>query len=172
MYLKGNMLKLSFFLFLSCSVLLTACSTLKSSALFEGQATETAVQPEAGPSPKYYDFDDVLIPPGLRFDAAKSTVINTSSFTGGALVLDGRLDPTFLADFFVTNMTKDNWQLKTTVKYSSTILTFEKPNKGCVITIDPGTFYSVVKVWVMVAKDANRASVVVPSQPTSVPGLQ
>ncbi|MFH1147321.1 MAG: hypothetical protein V1736_06395 [Pseudomonadota bacterium] len=167
MCLRRNTLGVLLLLLLSCPVLLTACSTLKLSALTEGMAAEPAAQPEAGPSSKYYDFDDVLIPPGLDFDAAKSTVINTSVFTGGALVLSGRLDPAFLADFFVNNMAKDNWQLKTMVKYSSTILTFEKPNKGCVITIDPGTFNTVVRVWVMVAKETHKTPVVIPNQPAS-----
>ena len=103
---------------------------------------------ETGNSPTYYDFDDVLIPPELKLDTQKSMVVGTSTFSGGVLVFNGYVDPASLIDFFLKNMAKDNWQLKGSIKYRHTVLTFEKPNKGCVITVGEQTFNTPVEIWV------------------------
>lgn len=103
---------------------------------------------ETGNSPAYYDFDDILIPPELKLDTQKSMIVNTSTFSGGVLVFNGYVDQASLIDFFLKNMTKDNWQLKGSIKYRQTILTFEKPNKGCVITMGEKTFNTPVEIWV------------------------
>jgi hypothetical protein len=92
-------------------------------------------------------FDDILIPPELKLDTQKSMVVNTST-SGGVLVFNGYVDEASLIDFFLKNMNKDNWQLKGSIKYRHTVLTFEKPNKGCVITIGEKTFNTPVEIWV------------------------
>ena len=101
-----------------------------------------------GNSPTYYDFGDVLIPPELKLDTQKSMVVSTSTFSGGVLVLNGYVDQASLIDFFLKNMAKDNWQLKGSIKYRHTVLTFEKPNKGCVITIGENAFNTPVEIWI------------------------
>lgn len=134
------------------SMLTLGCaSTLSSPAppTEEKQVYGPTIKAEpAGPSPTYYDFDDILIPPELKLDTGKSMVVNTSTFSGGVMLFNGYVQPASLIDFFMKNMAKDNWQLKGSIKYRHTVLTFEKPGKGCVIMIREETFNTPVEIWV------------------------
>lgn len=151
MGIQKNLFRFSLLLFLIFMVMLGCAGTLSPTA---PPATEEkhlygpTRSGNAGPSPTYYDFDDILIPPELKLDTQKSMVVNTSTFSGGVLVFNGYVDEASLIDFFLKNMNKDNWQLKGSIKYRHTVLTFEKPNKGCVITIGEKTFNTPVEIWV------------------------
>ncbi len=146
---RKKLLGWSWLLSLGFVVMLGCAGTLKPSPpATEEKHLYGPLQSSSGPSPTYYDFDDVLIPPELKLDTHKSMVISTSTFSGGVLVFNGYVDSASLVDFFLNNMAKDNWQLKGSIKYRHTVLTFEKPGKGCVVTIGEQTFNTPVEIWV------------------------
>ncbi|HEC99413.1 MAG TPA: hypothetical protein ENN18_03405 [Proteobacteria bacterium] len=151
MGIQKNLFKFSLLLSLIFMVMLGCAGTLSPTAppaTEEKHSYGPARSGETGNSPTYYDFDDVLIPPELKLDTQKSMVVSTSTFSGGVLVFNGYVDQASLIDFFLKNMAKDNWQLKGSIKYRHTVLTFEKPNKGCVITIGEKAFNTPVEIWV------------------------
>lgn len=164
MVTQKNLLKLSVLMVFIFTVMLLGCATLKQ----EAPATEEKhlygpkKSDKTGPAPTYYDFDDILIPPELKLDTHKSIVVNTSTFSGGVMVFNGYVDPASLIDFFVKNMTKDNWQMKGSIKYRHTVLTFEKPNKGCVIMVGEETFNTPVEIWVGILHEPKTGQMPIP----------
>ena len=151
MVMRKALLRLAVILSFICIVMSGCAGTLSPTAppaTEEKHSYSPLKSGETGNSPTYYDFDDVLIPPELKLDTQKSMVVSTSTFSGGVLVFNGYVDQASLIDFFLKNMAKDNWQLKGSIKYRHTVLTFEKPNKGCVITVGEQTFNTPVEIWI------------------------
>jgi hypothetical protein len=58
-----------------------------------------------------------------------------------------------LINFFINNMSKDNWNLETSLKAAKSVLVFDKPNKSCVIQITDG-FQSTATVLAVEYKAA------------------
>jgi hypothetical protein len=85
--------------------------------------------------------------------------INTSSFTGGIVVLGGRVEATSLADFFVNSMQKNNWALAGEVRYNNILLSFTKPNKNCMISItgDSYSYKTTVTAYITANNQAQAA---------------
>jgi hypothetical protein len=96
---------------------------------------------------QYYDFSDVLIPGELKLKPKLSSIYRTPGFAAGLLVFEGRYDATSLSGFFESNMAKDNWRSKASLKFNPMILIFEKDNRVCVIRIEEYTFTTHVEVW-------------------------
>lgn len=163
MVTQKNLVRLSLLLSFVSMVML-GCATLNPAPppTEEKHLYGPAKSEKAGPSPTYYDFDDILIPPELKLDHQKSMVVSSATFSGGVLVFNGYVDPASLIDFFVKNMAKDNWQLKGSIKYRHTVLTFEKPNKGCVITIREESFNTPVEIWVGVLHEPKTGRLPLP----------
>lgn len=105
-----------------------------------GTDTETYPAAPAEPAHSYQDFDDILIPKDLTLNQDESVVFKTDQFKTAVLKYSGRVNAEDLFNFFINNMTKDNWFLKFSTKSNKSSLIFEKPNKVCRITIDDGTY--------------------------------
>jgi hypothetical protein len=86
----------------------------------------------------YYDFDDVLVPRELSPVDKEKYVFTDSRFHAGFRIFEGRVVAEDLYNFFVTNMAKDNWELKYSLKSVRSLLVFEKQSKSCTITIEDG----------------------------------
>ena len=104
----------------------------------------------------YHDFDDILIPKAMQVDRRLSSVFETSTIKAGVLSLTGMLKFDELIEFFITNMTKDNWTVVSTLKGPRSILQFEKGNRWCVITLADSSYgYKTrVDIWVTPKNDA------------------
>lgn len=91
---------------------------------------------------------------------AKTSFCSTSTpqFKAGILVYKGRVDYISLANFFENNMIKDNWNMRSKIRYSRTIMVFEKPDRDCIINIIDQTFNTVVEVMVAPRMDPRTAS--------------
>jgi hypothetical protein len=126
----------------------SGCAYFRSSGVGAESADTPAVQEDAGPSPLYYDFGDVLVPEELKVDKKRSFVYHAPGFTAGVLGLYGRVDVNSLIRFFENNMAKDNWKLASSFKSPRTIMFFHKMNRSCIINITEGKLKSEVEIWV------------------------
>jgi len=88
--------------------------------------------------PDYYmDFDDIMIPKEINYDADNSYKLDNSKFRAAIMRFTGRVQVMELINYFLNNMAKDNWTLVSNNKASTVhVMTFEKYNKSCVIQVD------------------------------------
>lgn len=114
----------------------------------------TATAQSAG---TYADFEDVLIPREMEMDAKISFMFETPQFKTGILVYKGRVDYVSLANFFENNMIKDNWKMRSKIRYTRTIMVFEKPDRDCIINIFDETFNTIAEVMVAPRMDSRPA---------------
>jgi hypothetical protein len=101
-----------------------------------------------GPAPVYYDFVDILIPAELSLVKKSSFVYSTPSFSAGVLVFEGYVQGESLVNFFTTNMPKDGWTLKSSFRYRRVILSFEKNERSCLVTVTEFPMKTRVEIWV------------------------
>ncbi len=136
---------------------LTACANMHSGTGTTG-STPAAKDSTAQNAPYFpTSFNDFEVPGELKLDSKHTMFINTSSFTGGVIALEGRVEMASLADFFVNSMQKNNWRLIGEVRYNNTLLAFTKPNKNCMISIYTDSFGYDTKVTVYIS-DNNLSS--------------
>lgn len=137
--------------------MLSACSSLQKK---ESETAKTSA-PKSGaasqPLGTYVEFEDVLIPRELELESKSSFVFETPQFKTGILVYKGRVDYVSLANFFEKNMIKDNWNMRSKIKYTRTIMVFEKPDRDCIINIIDQTFNTIVEVMVAPRMDSRPA---------------
>ena len=97
----------------------------------------------------YYDFEDVLIPMGLKIVDSKTVVVSTPGSTSGIIALKGRAERQSLFNFFGYNMQKDNWSILSQIKSpGTTIMVFQKSSRIAVITIRSEQIYTYVEIGV------------------------
>jgi len=96
----------------------------------------------------YYDFKDILIPREMKLDSKDSLLIETGKRKAGRICFKGRMDPLELFDFFVLNMPKDRWALRSYFKYGAYLLVFEKPDRDCILSIHEESFNTKLEIWV------------------------
>ena len=101
-----------------------------------------------GPVPIYYDFVDILIPAELSLVKKNSFVYSTPSFSAGVLVFEGYVQGESLVNFFTTNMPKDGWTLKSSFRYRRVILSFEKEERSCLVSVAEFPVKTRVEIWV------------------------
>ena len=134
------------FLFFIISCGTTIQSRSKSVSSEPVQKTKDASYQETVNS--YYDFDDILVPKGMKLVPKSCLLFETPQLKAGLLHFEGRVEPVSLFNFFINNMPKDNWQLSSYVKYGRYIIVFEKPDKDCVISINEMTLKTMLQIWV------------------------
>ena len=153
-------------------LLTTSCTSLNWPSMGGSSKDPEAEAPSGASLPAsqeldsyYYDFDDVRIYNELKLDAKESFVIETPGTKSGVLVFDGRVERLSLTDFFVNQMNRDGWRMRSAFKSPRTILIFEKPGKFGVINITDERFNTHVEIWVTSA--SGKAS---PRAMTAPPG--
>ena len=127
-------------------LIIAGCAGLKS---HRGSSTShDSSGKDKEPSPLYYDFGDVLLPPELKLDTESSFVFKTPGLAAGVLSLRGNVEMDSLIAFFENNMSNDNWRPVSSFKSPRTILMFQKDNRWCVINITDKGFSTHVEIWV------------------------
>ncbi len=134
----------------------TSCTSLNWPSMGGSSNQDPGAEPPSGASMPaseeldsyYYDFDDVRIYNELKMDAKESFVIETPGTKSGVLVFDGSVERLSLTDFFVNQMRRDGWTMRSAFKSPRTILIFEKPGKFGVISITDERFNTHVEIWV------------------------
>lgn len=155
----------TFLMILAMVSLLSLCSC-QSALQSRGDASpEPNKRVAAKAVSSYQEFDDVLIPNDLELDDKRSFVFETPNFKTGIVTYKGSVNAVDVANFFERNLTKDNWRLRSKMKYNRTILVFEKPGRDCIINILDGTFDTVVEIMVAPRQDSGD----VPSRSINAP---
>ena len=93
-----------------------------------------------------------------------SFVFETPQFKTGIVTYKGRVDAVSLSNFFEKELPKDNWKLRSKMKYNRTILVFEKPDRDCIINIIDETFNTILEIMVAPRMDPGMKTA-----PTTVP---
>lgn len=96
----------------------------------------------------YFDFDDIPVPKEMEIEPDDSILFHSPNLKAGAVVFNGRVEAISLFDFFINNMPKENWHLRSYFKYGRYIMVFEKPNKDCIIRIIDGSYKTELQIWV------------------------
>jgi hypothetical protein len=112
-----------------------------------GERKTSNEAPPVGEQARYYHFQDVLIPHGLKAEMDKSFIYETPSLKVGRLVFSGRVQAHSLVDFFAANMEKDGWKLVNKFGFKDVVLNFSKPAKNCTINIYDRPIKTIVEVW-------------------------
>ena len=139
--MKGNRFVFVCFCVLVGLALITGCA--KRSGKREGSQEAPAV----GERARYFHFEDVLIPQGLKPQMDKSFIYETPSFKAGKLVFSGRVEAQSLANFFTNNMERDGWKLVNKFGFKNLVLNFSKPDKTCMVNIYDRPIKTIVEVW-------------------------
>ena len=109
-------------------------------------STDTSAE-EPG-SNNYYDFTDILIPLEMKLDPDSSLLFETSNIKAGRICFKGWVDPVSVFNFFIKNMSRDNWKLRSYFKYGVYLMVFEKPDRDCIISIHKKTLSTWLEIWV------------------------
>ena len=150
MKMEGGVASKSRVLVLMLSVLLlvgAGCAAWEKSRDTSEEIGEKKSEVEA-PAPVYYDFVDILIPAELSLVKKSSFVYSTPSFSAGVLVFEGYVQGESLVNFFTTNMPKDGWTLKSSFRYRRVILSFEKEERSCLVSVAEFPLKTRVEIWV------------------------
>lgn len=131
----------------------------------QGAATSTSQAQAAAAVGTYQEFDDVLIPNDLELVDKDSFVFETPQFKTGILTYKGKVDAVSLANFFEKELIKDNWKLRSKMKYNRTIMVFEKPDRDCIINILDETFTTYLEIMIAPRQDSGSAPQEVKSAP-------
>ncbi|MBI4791267.1 MAG: hypothetical protein HY789_00635 [Deltaproteobacteria bacterium] len=100
--------------------------------------------------------------------------IKTSSFNGGVLNFEGRIDVISLSDFFEGSMPKNGWRLSGVVKAKNYLLIFTKPDKTCMITISENklNFNTIVNIYISQEAADGAGGAMAPEESFSVAPLE
>lgn len=137
----------------SLLTLFAACSGMNTSSNTSANAEPA---PEANyQEPDYYlDFDDIMIPKEIDYNPKESYKLDNAKFRAAIMRFKGRVDVTDLIQYFLNNMSKDNWTLVSNNKASTIhVLTFEKFNKSCVIQVEDGFSTTETSIFAVEVKN-------------------
>jgi len=106
--------------------------------------------PPSPPAPKakFFEFNDIPVPPELNVRPNSSNVFQAGQIKMGFLTLRGRVDSNSLVNYFVAALPHEGWRLKGQFRYSRSLLIFDKPDKVCVILMKEETYYTYVEIYV------------------------
>lgn len=116
------------FLSVICLLLLLGCSTSYSHKADPAQMTP--IEPAA-----LLKFQDIPIPSGFVFIPANSYAFQSIGFRAGLLTYKGKATGEQTLVFFKEQMPLYNWHLVNIVEHSLRMLSFEKEQETCIITI-------------------------------------
>jgi len=134
---------------------LAACTTTSTSS---SKGTEQPAAAEYQEPDYYLDFDDIMIPKEIDYLNDGSYKLDNTKFRASIMKFKGRVEIPELVQYFINNMTKDNWTLVSNNKASSVqFLTFEKYNKSCVIEIDDTFASATTTIFAVEVKDSGDA---------------
>lgn len=100
----------------------------------------------------YTEFDDIAVPNELSRVPDRTFIYENSDFKTGMIVMEGRVENQSLIDFFVNQMSKDNWTRENSIISNVSTLVFKKPYKSCMIRITDGTYNTEVEIYAVELK--------------------
>lgn len=103
------------------------------------------------------NYEDIEIPADMKYTTANSLSIRTDSFRGGIIHYKGRVEMNSLKEFIIASMKKNKWKLAGEVSSQNVILAFTKPNKTCMMKIEPNGSMSDTTLTMYVTVDVAAA---------------
>jgi len=105
------------------------------------------------------NYEDIELPADMKYSNKDSMSIRTDSFRGGIIHYSGRVEIVSLKEFIIASMIKNKWKLAGEVSSRNVILAFTKPNKTCMMNIEPNGPVSntTLTMYVTVDVTASRA---------------
>ncbi len=82
-------------------------------------------------------FEDIPVPHGFKIDQYGSFAFQTGSTRLGVLKYKGRAAADRVVAFYKEQMPVYNWNLINIIEYGRRMLTFEREQEICIITIEP-----------------------------------
>lgn len=113
---------------LCCLFFLAGCATTSKSS---DPTQVPALEPAA-----LLKFSDIPVPAVFKFAPEESYAFQTTGFRAGLLKYNGKAGGEQAVVFFKEQMPLYNWQLLNIVEHGRRMLSFEKENETCIITID------------------------------------
>ncbi|QWR77760.1 hypothetical protein [Candidatus Magnetomonas plexicatena] len=104
------------------------------------------------------DFEDIEVPAELEIVQDESVMLNTNNYSGGTLVYRGNVTIESVMKFFRVSMPKNGWEfVASAFAKKSTLLTFIKPYKNCMIFIQaPGDWQRNTRVQIWIGNSAQK----------------
>lgn len=112
-----------------CLLFLAGCATTTTKSSDPTQVP--ALEPAA-----FLKFSDIPVPAVFKFAPEESYAFQTTGFRAGLLKYNGKAAGEQAVVFFKEQMPLYNWQLLNIVEHGRRMLSFEKENETCIITID------------------------------------
>lgn len=103
------------------------------------------------------NYEDIELPVEMKYSNKNSMSIRTDSFRGGIIHYKGRVEVHSLKDFIIASMKKNKWKLAGEVSSRNVILAFTKPNKTCMMNIEPNNTLSDTTLTMYVTVDVTAA---------------
>jgi len=113
-----------------------------------GPSANSAPAYPSGPKAKFFQFNDIPIPPELDVQSKNSNVFESGQIKMGFLTLRGRVESNSVMNFFVATLPREGWRLKGQFRYNRSLLIFDKPDKVCVILMKEEAYYTYVEIYV------------------------
>ena len=113
-----------------CLSFLSACATT-----FPGKFSDPTQVPALEPA-ALLKLGDIPVPSGFIFVPDESYAFQSTNFRAGLLKYRGKAQGEQIVVFFKEQMPMYNWNLVNIVEYGRRMLSFEKEQEACVITID------------------------------------
>ena len=82
-------------------------------------------------------FEDIPVPHGVKIDQHDSFAFQTGSTRLGVLKYKGNVAADRIVAFYKEQMPVYNWNLINIIEYDRRMLTFERAQEICIITIEP-----------------------------------
>lgn len=103
------------------------------------------------------NYEDIELPADMKYSNKNSMSIRTDSFRGGIIHYTGRVEIYSLKEFIIATMKKNKWKLAGEVSSRNVILAFTKPNKTCMMNIEPNGPVSDTTLTMYVTVDVNAS---------------
>ncbi len=123
-----SVLCILFYIF--CFPLLGGCTTTSS------QKTSTSTQAVSLEPAAMLKFADIPIPSGFRFMNTESYAFQSANFRAGLLRYIGKASGEQSVIFFKEQMPLYNWRMVNIIEYGRRMLSFEKEQESCIISIE------------------------------------
>lgn len=93
-----------------------------------------------------FRFDDIPVPAGFRIDQFESFAFQTDYSRVGLLKYKGKADPDRVVAFYKDQMSMYGWSLVNIIEYGKRLLSFEKKDQSCIITIEPAGTKTILTI--------------------------
>ncbi len=139
-------LKLAFAM-LACMVVVVGAGCSRTAATTAADPSAPGGDIAAGiPLAPDFRIADIPVPAGFEFDREHSFVFQNSEMDVGRIQYAGKEAVADVAQFYLDEMSRYNWELLSVTEHGTITLFFEKPGKACQVLLSPKGRSTLVQV--------------------------